>query len=260
VFQNVRYPAELQGISGADELAQGLVRRFRLEPIARAFPAQISGGERQRVAMARALAARPRLLLWDEPLAALDAVAQDELLDLLREVLEREAVPMVLVTHDAATAFSLAHRCLVLDHGQSVFFGTLEDLLRRPPNAFCARFLGLENVFRPPDLAAAPHSPFVRWLAAHAGSSGVAFPADRVQWSAGAGQGWKGRLRRMRTTPRGTEVLVDVQGVAVRALSTRAANGGSLPRDTEIWIRLEEDALVPILRKEGGDGSLETRA
>ncbi len=245
VLQNVRYPGDLRGARDADERARHMLRRFRLEDRARAYPAQLSGGERQRVAMARALAAGPRLLLWDEPLAALDAQAQDELLDLLRGVLDEERVPLLLVTHDPGTAFSLADRCLVLDAGRESFFGPLEDLLRRPPTAFVARFLGTENVYRPADLEAP--SEFARWLAARSGSEGVCIPADRVAWSWEPGAGWKASRVRLRRTPRGTELWADLQGVRVRAVRPGDTAGPRVPpRGADVWIRVEEGSLVPL--------------
>lgn len=248
VLQNVRYPADLRGIPDADAGARHMLRRFRLEERARAYPSQLSGGERQRVAMARTLAAEPHLLLWDEPLAALDAQAQDELLDLLRGVLEAERVPLLLVTHDPGTAFALANRCLVLDAGRESSFGPLEDLLERPPTTFVARFLGTENVYRRADLEGG--SEFARWLAAHAGSEGVCVPADRVRWSWEPGEGWKGSLVRLRRTPRGTELWADLEGVRVRAVQL-GGTGAPRPAPTgaEVWIQVDEDALVPL----GGD-------
>ncbi len=245
VLQNVRYPQEIRGAADANERAWTMLRRFHLEALARAYPARLSGGERQRVAMARALAAEPRLLLWDEPLAALDAQAQDELLDLLRGVLDEERVPLLLVTHDPGTAFSLANRCLVLDAGRESFFGPLEDLLRRPPTAFVARFLGTENVYRPADLEAP--SEFARWLAARSGGEGVCVPADRVAWSWESGAGWKASLVRLRRTPRGTELWADLQGVRVRAVRPGDAAGPRAPpQGADVWIRVEESSLVPL--------------
>ncbi len=246
VLQNVRYPGDIRGDRAADEHARRLLRRFHLEGLARSYPGQLSGGERQRVAMARALAANPRLLLWDEPLAALDALAQDELLELLRDVLDTERIPMLLVTHDASTAFSLATRGLVLDGGRALFFGNLEGLLHHPPTPFVARFLGVENVYRRADLEASA-SPFARWLADRGGDAGVCIPADRVSWSSETEGGWEARLRRIRRTPRGTELWADVDGLAIRAV--RATEGASLPaerRDQNIRIHVDEGATIPI--------------
>ena len=249
VLQNVRYAADLRGARDAEDRAWAMLHRFRLEPLARAYPAQLSGGERQRVAMARALAAEPRLLLWDEPLAALDAQAQDELLDLLRGVLEDERLPLLLVTHDPGTAFSLARRCLVLDGGREAFFGPLEDLLVRPPTPFVARFLGIENVYLRADLEASP-SAFARWLGGRAGRQGICVPAERVGWSWDPGEGWKGSLVRVRRTPRGTELWADLDGLRLRATRPGDVTDGKAPaRGADVWIRVEDDALLPL---EGG--------
>lgn len=252
VLQNVRYPAEIRGEADAEERAERLLRRFRLETRSRSLPSQLSGGEKQRVAMARALAASPRLLLWDEPLAALDALAQDELLDLLRGVLESDRVPLVIVTHDASTAFSVAERCLVLERGRASFFGPLEDLLTRPPTPFVARFLGLENVYRRMDLEASP-SPLARWLLDRGGSSGACLPADRLTWSTEGGVGWKASARRIRRTPKGTELWADVEGLPVRAVRPGDSNAGRGPRVGEdVWIRVDEASVIPIQGGEDG--------
>lgn len=249
VLQNVRYAADLRGARDADSRARSMLRRFGLESRANAYPAQLSGGERQRIAMARALAADPRVLLWDEPLAALDPEAQDELLELLRGVLETERVPLLLVTHDAATAFSVADRCLVLEAGRTAYFGPVEDLLPRPRTAFVARFLGTENVYRPEDLAAA--SEFGGWLRDRAGREGVCIPADRVRWSWTPGDGWAGSVLRLRRTPRGIELWANVGGVIVRAVEPGEADRPrAVTRGTPVWIGIAEGELASLT---GGD-------
>lgn len=107
-------------------------------------PAGLSGGQAQRVAVARALAARPRVLLLDEPMAALDVAIQPELRQTLRRVLAERTV--VLVTHDVLDALLLADRVLVLEHGRVVEQGRTAEVLERPRSAFAARLAGLNLV------------------------------------------------------------------------------------------------------------------
>lgn len=111
-------------------------------------PAQLSGGQAQRVAVARALAADPRLLLLDEPMAALDVTAAPALRQLLRTVLRDPTSPRsaLLVTHDVLDALVLADRVVVLEHGRVVEHGPTREVLARPRSAFAALVAGLNLV------------------------------------------------------------------------------------------------------------------
>ncbi|WP_020017748.1 sulfate/molybdate ABC transporter ATP-binding protein [Promicromonospora sukumoe] len=104
-------------------------------------PSAVSGGQAQRVAVARALAAEPRLLLLDEPMAALDVDVTPALRHLLREVLADRTV--VIATHDVLDALLLADRVVVLDGGRVVEHGPTREVLSRPRSAFAARIAGL---------------------------------------------------------------------------------------------------------------------
>jgi molybdate transport system ATP-binding protein len=107
-------------------------------------PGELSGGQAQRVAVARALAAEPRLLLLDEPIAALDVAVAPALRQMLRRVLRDQSA--MVVTHDALDALLLADRVVVLEEGRVVEEGRTADVLSRPRSAFAARIAGLNMV------------------------------------------------------------------------------------------------------------------
>ena len=115
---------------------------------------QLSGGEQQRVALARSLAPRPRLLMLDEPLSSLDRALRERLMNELRDILTRVGQTAIYVTHDQQEAFALADRVVILSPRQGVNggrvaqIGTPQDVYRRPADAFVARFLGLTNLVR----------------------------------------------------------------------------------------------------------------
>jgi spermidine/putrescine transport system ATP-binding protein len=106
----------------------------------------LSGGEQQRVALARALANPPRLLMFDEPLGALDRSLKEDLLKELRAILKKTRIPALYVTHDQEEAFTIADRILLLHEGEIVHTGTPEDLWTNPRLTWVARFLGVGNV------------------------------------------------------------------------------------------------------------------
>jgi ABC-type Fe3+/spermidine/putrescine transport system ATPase subunit len=108
----------------------------------------LSGGEQQRVALARALAPNPRLLMFDEPLGALDRTLKEELLDELRRILHHTHVPAIYVTHDQEEAFAVGDRILILHEGRIICEGSPQQIVARPCSAWTAQFLGLGNVIK----------------------------------------------------------------------------------------------------------------
>ncbi|MEV4999587.1 sulfate/molybdate ABC transporter ATP-binding protein [Nocardioides sp. LML1-1-1.1] len=146
VLENVAFGPRSRGAgrSAARAAAEQWLAEVGATELAGRRPAQLSGGQAQRVAVARALAADPRLLLLDEPMAALDIAVAPALRQLLRTVLaERTAV---VVTHHVLDALLLADRVVVLDGGRVVEDGPAADVLSRPRSAFAARFAGLNLV------------------------------------------------------------------------------------------------------------------
>jgi len=110
------------------------------------WPAHLSGGERQKVALARALAPRPDVLLLDEPVSALDESSRERLCRELRRIHEELHVTTLHVSHSVEEALSTGNRAGVMNDGQVVQAGALTDLLRRPASEFVARFFRTENI------------------------------------------------------------------------------------------------------------------
>jgi len=147
VFENIAY-----GISGLPlverkQKVHHMIERMRLGGLEKSFPHQISGGQKQRTALARALAASPVLLLLDEPFASLDNPVRQKLrLDLLR-IGREDRTPLIFVTHDVEEAFILADEVVVLNNGRAEQTGTKEDIFYRPRTHNVAKFLGARNIF-----------------------------------------------------------------------------------------------------------------
>jgi ABC-type Fe3+/spermidine/putrescine transport system ATPase subunit len=107
----------------------------------------LSGGEQQRVALARALAPHPKMLMFDEPLGALDRTLREDLLNQLRGILHRTKIRAIYVTHDQEEAFTIADRVFLLHEGLIVREGKPKDVWGNPGSVWAAEFLGLGNIF-----------------------------------------------------------------------------------------------------------------
>jgi sulfate transport system ATP-binding protein len=163
VAKNVAYGLKVRRRPRAEIAARvgEMLELVRLSALANRYPAQLSGGELQRMALARALAIAPRVLLLDEPFGALDAQVRAELRTWIKELHERIHVTTVLVTHDQNEAMEVADRLIVLNQGRVEQAGTPTDLYDRPVSEFVLQFLGPSTsvggvAVRPHDLVMVP--------------------------------------------------------------------------------------------------------
>lgn len=140
-----------------------LLDLFQLGSIARQRPRELSGGQQQRVALARALAPQPRVLLLDEPFAALDGPLRGTLRQELVEVQRRWEVALLVVTHDVADAFTFGHTVLVYDRGRIIQQGTRDAVFFRPATLRVAELVGTRNVLPAVVEACDAHTLWVRW-------------------------------------------------------------------------------------------------
>jgi thiamine transport system ATP-binding protein len=154
---NIGYGLRRSGLSraGIDQRVTELLELVGLPGTARRSVGSLSGGQAQRVALARALAPHPRLLLLDEPLAALDKLLRDRLLADLRGVLAGTGSTALYVTHDQGEAFALADRVAVMADGRIRQTGAPQQVWREPADPFVAEFVGFTGRARVGDLRAA---------------------------------------------------------------------------------------------------------
>jgi len=148
VAANVAFGLRMQGVEGnrAEARVAELLELVGLPGRERRRVESLSGGERKRVALARALAPRPRVLLLDEPLGALDRPLHDRLVAELRQLFATIGQTAVYVTHDVAEAFAIGAQVAVMREGRIVQIAPPEALWARPADAWVARFVGLLNV------------------------------------------------------------------------------------------------------------------
>jgi len=149
VLENVAFGLRARGMRRAEarRRAAAWLERVGLADRAAARPRALSGGQAQRVALARALATEPRLLLLDEPLAALDAGARVEVRRELRRHLTSFEGTRLLVTHDPLEAMTMADRLVVLESGRVTQIGSPAEVSARPRSGYVAELVGL-NLFR----------------------------------------------------------------------------------------------------------------
>ncbi len=148
VFANVAWPLRFRGVSQAEIAAR--VRRaladFRCDHLERRRARTLSGGEAQRVSLARALATDPELLLLDEPFAALDPATRSGMIGELRQLAEDRGMTVILVSHSFADVLCFAERAVVMFNGRIVQDDRPETVLRRPADEQVARLVGMDNI------------------------------------------------------------------------------------------------------------------
>lgn len=134
VLDNVTFPLEIAGIKKreAREKARKYLDIVGLTEKADAYPAQLSGGQKQRVAIARVLASEPDILLCDEATSALDPQTTKSILELIKQINKDMGITVVVITHEMSVVQEICNKVAVLDHGNKVEEGTVEELFRSP--------------------------------------------------------------------------------------------------------------------------------
>lgn len=146
VFENVAFGLRASGQKkDLRNQVQEALRMVRLDGLELRFPHQLSGGQQQRVAFARAVVTRPRLVLFDEPLSALDAVLRDEMRLELLSLVKNMGITALYVTHDQTEAMSMSDEVIVMQGGSILQTGSPEEIYRKPKHPFVAHFIGKSN-------------------------------------------------------------------------------------------------------------------
>ena len=143
VLENICFPLYIKGLTKLERETEALeiAKMLRIDQVLLRKPDELSGGEQQRVSIARALVKKPKLLLLDEPLSSLDTNLRMELREEIRRIQKETGITTVYVTHDQDDAVSIADRIIVMNEGKLIQFDTFKELQKHPKDAFVADFL-----------------------------------------------------------------------------------------------------------------------
>jgi len=149
VKNNIAFGLEMSNLPESEIIAkvESVLKLVGLEGFGERDVNELSGGEQQRVALARSIVPEPKLLMLDEPLGSLDRALRERLLKDLTKILRSTKQTTIYVTHDQEEAYSLADRVVVMNEGKVVQIGTPSQIYNQPANVFVARFVGLKNIY-----------------------------------------------------------------------------------------------------------------
>ena len=148
VYENIAFGLRMQKLPEAEikERVMEMLETVSLKGFEHRRPEALSGGQQQRVAIARALVNRPKVLLLDEPLAALDLKLRKDMQIELKRIQQQVGITFIYVTHDQEEALTMSDTIVVMDKGSIQQIGTPEDIYNEPMNAFVADFIGESNI------------------------------------------------------------------------------------------------------------------
>jgi len=266
VFQNVAYSLKLQKLSKSEtrDRVMEVLTLVGLEKFADRGASLLSGGQMQRVALARSLVMRPSVLMLDEPLSNLDARLRDRLRVELREIQLRLGLTCVYVTHDQHEAFALADRIALLQGGTIVQIGGPREMYETPASASIAHFLGVSNVMDCESVPAPDGSATAKvtdhGLTIHSAQRAATAPqqmkvcmrAEDLQLSAqptAAANAWKGKVRVAGFQGNDVRYAVELDGgLELDALGT-IKRGEQHEVGDSVWVSIDP-AQVQILPAE----------
>jgi molybdate/tungstate transport system ATP-binding protein len=260
VYDNIAYPLRCRnGKTQIRRRVTELADDFEVSHLLSAKPQTLSGGESQRVSLARAVASEPRCLLLDEPLSSLDSKSRSQMRALLRKINAQSRMQIVHVTHDYTEAVSLATHVAVMEAGTIAQTGTVEQVFQRPKSEFVARFVGIRNFFKGRLQGPQGHGTDTRWftsgslgfsvLTDSAGGPGfVCVRSEDVTISntaspTSARNNFEGMIVDVVPAGIGVEVIVDI-GVEIAALiTTESVKSLELGCGKKIWVSFKASAV-----------------
>ncbi|MBX8515421.1 ABC transporter ATP-binding protein [Pseudomonas cichorii] len=237
VEQNVAFGLRIQKVNADDvqKRVAEVLKLVELTDFASRYPHQMSGGQCQRVALARSLVTRPRLLLLDEPLSALDARIRKHLREQIRAIQRELGLTTIFVTHDQEEALTMSDRIFLMNQGRIVQSGDAETLYTSPANVFAAGFIGNYNLLEPDDASRLMQRPI---------NTRVAIRPEAIQLSVtGALEGevlshsLLGNVIRYRVQARDVELVVDVLNRSAKDLH---------PNGQRVSLNIELSALCEV--------------
>ena len=264
VHDNVAYPLRWCGKtrSQIDRRVAKLAEDFAISHLLEARPQTLSGGESQRVSLARAVASEPRCLLLDEPLSSLDASSRCEIRALLRKISVNGQL-ILHVTHDYTEAVSLSTHIAVMEDARIAQIGTVEEIFQHPKSQFIARFVGIRNFFKGRLEAPEAEGTSLKHFAADglgfavltdspAGPGSVMVRSEDVTITNAASptsarNNFAGPIVDIAPVGGGVEVIVDVgqgKSLEIAALITNeAASALALCSGKKVWVTLKAAAV-----------------
>lgn len=259
VRKNIEYPLKIRKFKKEDikQKVESIAQKLSIYHLLDKKTTVLSGGESQRVALARTLVSSPKILLLDEPLSSLDIVLRNELRGLLRE-LNRNGQTIIHVTHDFEEAVSLANKVAIIQDGKIVQFGRPKIVFQNPANEFVANFSGVKNfykayieeiggssskiakinnvvnIFIATELSNVEGSILIR-------SEDIILSNNKLESS--ANNNFKGKIIDIFPTTLGVEVIVDI-GIEMFVIVTKSSSRKlNLEIGNEIWISFKATAV-----------------
>jgi len=258
VRKNIGYPLRRKGLNRVDENKKvfEIAEKLSISNLLDRNPESLSGGELQRVALARTLALEPKILLLDEPLSSVDVQLRSELKALLRN-LNRDGQTIIHVTHDYDEAISLGNRVAVVNDGRIVQTGTPVEVFKNPASEFVANFSGIKNFYQGSIVESTEHglkgfsaNDIKIWLYADEakGEGFVCFPENSVIVSLekledSARNEFEGTIVDIFPQKYGFEVWVDI-GIRVAALVTwESVEKLGLKNGKRVWVSVKASGV-----------------
>jgi molybdate transport system ATP-binding protein len=252
-LENVAFGLRSRGTDkkAAREKASQTMARLGLDGLAEARPGSMSGGQQQRVAMARALVTEPKLLLLDEPLAALDVSTKTDVRRILRNVLRHSSAANVLVTHDLLDAVALGDRMVVIEDGGIIQTGTPAEVTARPRSRYVADLTGvnlLRGTARGTVLELDDGGQLVIGESVTGPTLAVVAPAnvavDRQRPEGTTRNAWPGQISAVDLMGDRVRVLIEGKPSITAEVPPAAVDELKLDDGGELWVSVNPDAIT----------------